>query len=194
MCEYRVNVPRPPRPCTATISPGVMCMLRTPLNRVTPAQRRGAAETGSMSLGMRTAASERSVQYSASTRDQYTKYLTSTLHNVSFESNLHPPSREIPLMASLLHIWKLPRLHCLHVPSCPPCQGPPTRSPSDHLSTPSPSLTMSPTTSWPGMRGLQRGMISGITELTIEVRALRTTCHRIHQSRTYCRSDRHHRR
>ena len=162
-----------------------MCMLRTPLKRVTPAQRRGAAETGSMSLGMRTAASERSVQYSASSMALVnqalllsslllssplyfspllsTSFLSSPLRSTSLLSSspslytvehLHPPSREIPLMASLLHIWKLPRLHCLHVPSWPPCQGPPTRSPSDHLSTPSPSLTMSPTTSWPGMRGL----------------------------------------
>ncbi len=41
------------------------------------------------------------------------------------------------------------------VPSCPPCQAAPTRSPTCHFFSEGPRATTSPITSWPGMRGLQ---------------------------------------
>lgn len=50
----------------ASVSPGGICKWRIPLKTVTPAQRRGAIATGSMYGGIRTAASERRRQYSAS--------------------------------------------------------------------------------------------------------------------------------
>jgi len=50
----------------ATVSPAIMPSWRIPLKVVTPAQRRGAYSAALTSGGIRTAASERMVQYSAS--------------------------------------------------------------------------------------------------------------------------------
>lgn len=50
----------------ASVSPGGICKWRIPLKTVTPAQRRGAIAAGSIYGGIRTAASERRRQYSAS--------------------------------------------------------------------------------------------------------------------------------
>ena len=41
------------------------------------------------------------------------------------------------------------------LPSCPPCQGAPTRSPIFHFFSPGPKATTSPIVSWPGIRGLE---------------------------------------
>jgi hypothetical protein len=108
-------------------------MFRTLLNRVTPAHSSGAALAGSRSVGIRTAASARRVQYSASISDQSRNFQTCKEKKRRGKErrekerkgegpcNLHPPSREMPLICSFEHIWKLPRLHCLQVPSWPPC-------------------------------------------------------------------------
>src|SRR2546423_3987769 len=40
-----------------------------------------------------------------------------------------------------------------HLPSCPPCHGPPTLSPSFHTFSDSGTATTVPMTSWPGMIG-----------------------------------------
>jgi len=73
-----------------------------------------------------------------------------------------------PLMVSLSHIWKSPMLQARQdltksvefevsvtatYPSWPPCQGPPTRSPTFHFFSPSPTATTSPTPSCPGTLG-----------------------------------------
>lgn len=50
----------------ASVSPGGICKCRIPLKTDTPAQRSGAITAGSMKGGIRTAASERRRQYSAS--------------------------------------------------------------------------------------------------------------------------------
>ena len=86
-------------------------MLRIELNTVTPAHNNGAAAAGSMSLGMRTAASVRRMQYSASYNDD----LVFTIERPNLKEDLHPPLRVTPLICSLSHIWKRPRLQDLHV-------------------------------------------------------------------------------
>lgn len=93
------------------------------------------------------------MQYSASTSQSAHLPLTrkpSTWRRWEF---VHPPFLVTPFTASLSHIWKYPRLHALHVPSCPPCHGPPTRSPSFQRFSFGPTATTVPMTSWPGITG-----------------------------------------
>jgi len=77
----------------------------------------------------------------------------------------HPPFLFTPLTVSFSHIWNKPRLqdlqvpglnklmpsdHPVHprlIPSCPPCHGPPTRSPFFHFFSPGPVATTVPITS-----------------------------------------------
>src|ERR1051326_5129763 len=98
--------PRPPIPCTATTSPGRAPELRSALNVVMPAQRRGAASAGSSDSGMAATASAGASMYSA-----------------------YPPSKLKPVTFPLAQVTKSPRRQEGHVPSCPPCQPTPTRCP-----------------------------------------------------------------
>ena len=81
-------------------------------------------------------------------------------------------------MSSLSHIWNRPLLQLLHVPSWPPCHGPPARSPSFHFFSPGPTATTMPMTSWPGMRGnlalRERALVNRSNACKIEDHRART--------------------
>lgn len=74
LAYWMARCPRPPSPCIATVEPTGMFIWRIELKQVTPAQRMGAYFAASTCSGIRTPASLRNLQYSASTREVSLQY------------------------------------------------------------------------------------------------------------------------
>src|ERR1017187_7394614 len=123
--------PSPPKPSTATTSPGRAPQFRRQLNVVMPAHISGAASTADNSSGTRASASARAMVESA-----------------------WPPSLVMPVM--YVAVWqakKCPRRQLSQSPQYPPFQPRPARWPGVHPATPAPTASTIPTTSCPGTRG-----------------------------------------
>lgn len=103
---WMARCPRPPSPCTATVLLSLRPAWRRALKTVEPAQRRGAALVASISEGTRTAASARSVQYSATKRMISSPYshIDGFMVREKRYQYSHPPFRFMPFAIGLSHI------------------------------------------------------------------------------------------
>ena len=123
--------PSPPRPSTATRSPPVAPLFRSALKVVTPAHISGPASTGERSSGIeRDSAGGRDHVFGVSAVEaQAGDLLRRARQQLAAAARVAVSSRY------------------------PPCQPTPTRWPTFHQSTPAPTLSITPATSWPGTRG-----------------------------------------
>mmetsp|Transcript_88018 Transcript_88018/g.152492 ORF Transcript_88018/g.152492 Transcript_88018/m.152492 type:complete len:202 (+) Transcript_88018:689-1294(+) len=124
--------PSPPTPTTPTAIPGLQYLFRGE-NVVMPAQSRGAAYSEGSESG------------------------TGKVHSAGYRMYCAKPPLSLPGPAYVLVIFgqmcSSLALQLAHLPQFPRCTPMPTRAPTLNLSTPGPSLTTSPTISWPGTSG-----------------------------------------